>query len=477
MDFLYRFRPLDRLLDKNELRNQEIYFASPDQLNDPMEGFRDIFWKGDEIVWNNFFRHFVICLDNAFSQWLICGEVEPVEWKHIPVFNHGDLNEGVPHKELEKEILTEFFGEPIVAQFIEALASQPFPIRRDELAAHLRAVHILALNIIRDAYTRRGLHPAVAEPDALREASRKTIKLALDSVLKLRAMADEHPVDEYQVDTFYSLRKQTTAQLDFINFYNGLVDFGQSNRNFVVLTFADEYVGQVESLVYPEWYAACFMADCRNSAIWGSYGNNHTAVCLKFNATNVANKPGLSLRRQVGLNAGGPIVDFFPHPFKKITYENQHEPVDFFRSLGRFPIPVLRQHWYSDETGKQSPCGEEIFRADAAWRDRYWDRLYHAITRKLSDWSHEQEYRLVLDDYFLNFRDPATRTLRYKFADLEGLIFGIKTPVKAKLDICRIIEEKCRAEGRKDFKFYQAFYSRKTGAIEHAEVSLLKFQF
>jgi hypothetical protein len=48
---LYRFRPIDRLLEKNELRKQEIFFAKPENLNDPMEGFRDVFWKGDEIVW------------------------------------------------------------------------------------------------------------------------------------------------------------------------------------------------------------------------------------------------------------------------------------------------------------------------------------------------------------------------------------------------------------------------------------------
>lgn len=41
-DTLYRFRGADALLDKyQELENQTIYFASPDELNDPMEGFRD----------------------------------------------------------------------------------------------------------------------------------------------------------------------------------------------------------------------------------------------------------------------------------------------------------------------------------------------------------------------------------------------------------------------------------------------------
>jgi hypothetical protein len=37
---LYRFRPLKRLLDENELLNQDIFFAEPETLNDPMEGWR-----------------------------------------------------------------------------------------------------------------------------------------------------------------------------------------------------------------------------------------------------------------------------------------------------------------------------------------------------------------------------------------------------------------------------------------------------
>ena len=31
-----------------ELEKQTIYFASPEELNDPMEGLRDIVWDGDE---------------------------------------------------------------------------------------------------------------------------------------------------------------------------------------------------------------------------------------------------------------------------------------------------------------------------------------------------------------------------------------------------------------------------------------------
>jgi hypothetical protein len=38
--YLYRFRPVRFLLDEpyEELNKQKIFFARPDELNDPMEG-------------------------------------------------------------------------------------------------------------------------------------------------------------------------------------------------------------------------------------------------------------------------------------------------------------------------------------------------------------------------------------------------------------------------------------------------------
>ncbi len=65
-DFIYRFRSTDALLgDRAELEKQEIYFAPPKQLNDPLEGYKDLFWKGDLITWKNYLRHYVLCLMQA----------------------------------------------------------------------------------------------------------------------------------------------------------------------------------------------------------------------------------------------------------------------------------------------------------------------------------------------------------------------------------------------------------------------------
>ena len=59
-NLFYRFRSTTALLgEKKELENQEIYFASIDELNDPMEGKPDLVFKGDRIVWENLFKHYL----------------------------------------------------------------------------------------------------------------------------------------------------------------------------------------------------------------------------------------------------------------------------------------------------------------------------------------------------------------------------------------------------------------------------------
>jgi len=68
MPSFYRFRSLDALLgQRQELEKQEIYFAAPEELNDPMEGYKDLVWNGDEIAWRNLLRHYLLCFDQTFS--------------------------------------------------------------------------------------------------------------------------------------------------------------------------------------------------------------------------------------------------------------------------------------------------------------------------------------------------------------------------------------------------------------------------
>jgi len=73
-NLFYRFRNLKSIVERKELENQEIYFASKEELNDPMEGFSNLVFNGDNITWHNLFKHYLLCLEQLFSIYLIGGE-------------------------------------------------------------------------------------------------------------------------------------------------------------------------------------------------------------------------------------------------------------------------------------------------------------------------------------------------------------------------------------------------------------------
>src|ERR1700761_6069379 len=93
IDEIYRFRRLENLLGSHqELTKQEIYFAAPEQLNDPMEGYRDIFWRGDQIIWENFLINYLRCLSHVFLLYLIVGEENKFSQNDFPLSPYGLMN-------------------------------------------------------------------------------------------------------------------------------------------------------------------------------------------------------------------------------------------------------------------------------------------------------------------------------------------------------------------------------------------------
>ena len=61
-NYIFRFRSAEKLDEYKELEKQQIYFASSEQLNDPIEGDINVYFEGDKIVWENLFRNYVLNL-------------------------------------------------------------------------------------------------------------------------------------------------------------------------------------------------------------------------------------------------------------------------------------------------------------------------------------------------------------------------------------------------------------------------------
>jgi hypothetical protein len=476
VDRLYRFRPLEHLLGKDELKNREIFFAHPNQLNDPMEGLRDIFFQGDKIVWKNLFRHYLVCLDRACSLLAIGGEDHSLKWRHLPVLHFTDPYATPQHKALVDEVVATFFSEPAVQAYLKYLPDRPRRIRPNELAVYLRALHLLAVSTIYGIYEKRNLVPPQTIPAQTMGILRQGLQTSIKQFEHLKRLEKEEKEAEAMIDALFTATGRINHQLELLHKYNGDIDPTKTNKNFVFLSFFDDYVGQIENLVYPEWYTACFTSECNDASIWGAYSYGHTGVCLIFKVTERYSRPTLRLHRMNGWNNAGPTFGYVDHEFFEVKYDAKPVEVDFFRSLGRVPIPMRKKYWYYDEAGERSPTGEEVLTLEDEWRRRYWDNFNYSVTTKLEAFSREKEHRLVITARILDYWDENLRKAKYDFSDLEGIIFGIKTPEKEKIEISRIIEDKCRSSGRFDFKFYQAVYSRQTGTIKHAEMGLLKFK-
>ena len=64
MASFYRFRPLNNhTID--ELKNSYLYFSTIDKLNDPMECFYRLFFKGEAKLYENLFKHFIAVMHLA----------------------------------------------------------------------------------------------------------------------------------------------------------------------------------------------------------------------------------------------------------------------------------------------------------------------------------------------------------------------------------------------------------------------------
>lgn len=470
-DQFYRFRRIESLLEYNELENQSVFFAAPENLNDPMEGFRDVYWKGDFVVWKNFFRHYLLCLERLCSLALISGEDHPISASDMPVF-FGE--EDFPTDKYRKQfdaISVRFFENKKLTLLIKSISNRSSKIRRDELYFYFSLIHGLALEVIFKSYQDNGL---VQEMDWISSSFDDAIDSLKDNEFFNILESDEFVgIGRNLATHIFKAQRDIHSQIDLINRHNGNVDDSKKNRNLVFFDFPAEYISQIENLIFPEWYTACFMTECTNSSTWGHYGDNHSGVCLIFDAEVIDDSSYLKLKDLIGLGSSGKIYGDRNHKFYPINYVSGYGEIDFFRMLGRVPVSKLRSMWYSIDSDV-SECADGIFSDEDGWRNKYWQDFYRDITKKSKDWLYENEYRLILTSNLHDYSNERDRALTYDFKSLKGIIFGIKATIEHKLKIIEIIQRKCIENRRDDFKFYQAYYCSDGDCIKHKELSLLR---
>lgn len=470
----FRFRRIDRLLGEDgELEKQEIYFSDPASLNDPLEGFRDVFWEGDKIVWKNLFRHYLRCVEHVYMLLLVGGEEHKITDDDVPMHIQVDSFPTDLYRDLFSKMYEEFVADEFISDLTARISKRTTLVRRSELLFYLESMHIAALHYVRKTYAERGLSRQESDTSFYDSNQLKTeVCEKLSTALEVQMADSEHP-DATACD-FFSAHSHVREQMLLIAKFNGVFSGEKKNTEYLISEFPGKYISLLERLVFPSWYTACFISDFSNSSVWGHYAENHSGACLIFKSESDNGNDYLPLRGVNGFGSTGDSYGTLKLAFQKIDYVTGYGEIDFFRSLGNVPLSTLNSSWHMDD-GVFSECANEIRENEAQWRNRYWSDFYRDIVKKSKDWEYEKESRLILSSTLDLYEEKEKRKLTYEFRFLSGIIFGIKTSFDDKVQIMRVIEKKCADHGRDDFEFYQAFYDPERKCVSRTKLGLVRY--
>jgi hypothetical protein len=481
-NYFYRYRPIERVLDGNqELENQEIYFSAANELNDPMEGFKDLFWLGDKIIWRNLLKHYVFCiLETAYLCLGAPDQFDQGILRNI-IFDIAETLPDAPIRTIYQQIAAKFLGEQAVETFVSLMAARTTPIRRNELTSYLRALHGFALKIIVDDFHARGLLRPVdtnLQPPPHDELTQNVVTM-MQTVPKI-VSPDSAP--EKMFELLFAVNEATFAQASLIFEYRLLNQGGQIPTVFLVNRFPAAYVAALERLVHRDWYMACFAKVADDHSMWSTYANGHRGVCLMCKGeSNAVGTPTLQIEMVTSAHGsrGKPTTyssSFVAHEFRPVRYTTQYPAIDFFRSLATISEKDVNSFWYLGEDGSFSQCRNALYNDIDAWRNHYWQTFGESALYKTPEWDREKEYRIVVHSGFdMSAREK--RKLKYRFQDLAGIVFGVRTEIEDKLKVMRIIDEKCAREKRSDFKFFDIRYLHAESRFQLFPLDLLKLNY
>ena len=449
---LYRYRTIKSAL--RELENGKFYFAEPEELNDPIEGYLKIFWQGDKAAWEGLLKNFVCSLFyNLQTHLLMARNFDGGQrnFLHdsdkVMLINFGQFANS-PLNKIFAELGEKFLSEESVQKVADFYGNGNIKSCGKEAEFILRSVIDAACHLCVKKCKSLGLIPKTFEEnffDVAYEISFEDLKHVGD--------AERRRQIEKIENLNYDATESGLLALKFNrrDVYDSNYEFKQYLLQ-VKIFFPRIYVEQLKKIMYPNGYVVCFSTTPTNSAMWGNYADNHKGICFIYETENF----------------GGREVINFAHKsleVKPIKYAEQIIERNFFETLKHLDF-LQAEDWLTGAGGIKS-C--KLAEDDSAgeYDDIYREKFY----RKTLDWRHEREYRIFLPDRFYRYGDKYSRQLKYDSAALRGIIFGLRTTLDDKLEL---IQKLLRLrKSVRDFEFYQAEFDDETQIISVREKFLL----
>lgn len=454
---LYHYRPYRTAL--TEIEKQTLYFADYKVLNDPMEGYVNVVWQGDGIAWSGLLRNYICSLDNVLSLYLIQAGCEKL--REHTILRSVCVFDDVPYGNVLKNLGDEFLKNRTVIKIIQLYGTKELKCSKKELQAILRLVHFQALSLCIKDGIKRGIIPedecGIAAQFNVKETFAdipEEIYWNMDEKVRIGLIEFMEQVITDRIDTMRAEKPDNEEEQ-------------RKAWKVIVFEYPAVYTEKIVEMIHPHMYLTCFSAFGTNSAMWGNYAENHSGICLIYETKTNSQKESLPLKLPYAFGGDGEIATKYQDKeILRVRYENEVQQINFFTMLGTLSGKEIGA-WLLDEQGNRSCCIEKIYINTEEWRKNYWECLRERYCRKMKDWAHEEEYRILLPDAFGEFEK---RCVQYSLDSLKGIIFGIKIESEKKYQTIRMIKELCLKSQKKDFMFYQAEHDTQTGKIKIREL-------
>lgn len=428
----YKFRNLERVFEHKELENQEIYFALPEELNDPMDCQPNIVFKGDNIVWLNLLRNLLVNLtSDAMLIDCINHPTIPFSSQYFDMTSSMSLH----HNEYLNKLYNDVYSylENDLEIICKMLSKFNKPIPKDFVTIILFKIMDLYISVI-DTHIHKNKLQENIYNDYINDIKNK-INIFKDMNI--------------EVCNYKTFRK---AFNDVLAYYNAKND--EYKKHFI-FDFFMNYINRFNEFLFPYIRIASFSEIYSNTLMWSHYADEHRGICMIFNVTCENNLYKFNLFLN---DKKEPLLS----PFGAIKYKEKKTDINIFTNNYLTTFEKFYKDWfYHPKTNKKSKYAPNRSLHDNDTMLQLGSTFLESFFVKSKEWEYEKEYRM----YTIN-KNSNKQNIRYDFSSLNGIIFGIKTPLKDKLKIIDIIKEKCKKENRKNFNFYQAYYNADENKID-----------
>ena len=261
-------------------------------------------------------------------------------------------------------------------------------------------------------------------------------RIFIQTPAKMNDLFDFQPILDYNITKTDALKTiEILYKRDFfINVSNKLKieDFisKETDKNIIQQAFTQVFGDLFIEIFEQQRFSTkilCFSEKCDNQLLWAHYGDNFSGICLQLNFTSMDTASKLSVHKvkYVDQTPILNIFDYFINPYKYLT------------------------------------------------------SLIKSMTVKNTDWTYEQEWRLILADQFQTFKDINFIPLRPDF--ISKIIFGVRTPFEQIIELMKLVEKdnsinffKCFLDERRNRKIFFG-HINKIETIKTNDLKIIEF--